>query len=114
MRASVHVGVQSSLVIEEHGLDAILPVAQSKLLGHAGRKFADFANELSFGFPLSSVQTHILRLNQPGARYFLRGSPPRRRPGLRKPATDRATLPYTGQRYKVRFHARRAPRACST
>jgi hypothetical protein len=50
MGAPVHVGVQRSLEIEEHAFDAILPVAQGKLLGHTGRKLADFANEFSFGF----------------------------------------------------------------
>jgi hypothetical protein len=52
MGAPVQVSVQRSLVIEEHAFDAIFPVAQGKLLGHTGRKFADFANELSFGLLL--------------------------------------------------------------
>jgi hypothetical protein len=60
MGTPVHVGVQTSVVIEEHAFDAILPVAQGKLLGHTGRKVADFANEFSFGFFLGSFQTHAL------------------------------------------------------
>jgi len=50
MGTPVHVGVQRPLVIEEHAFDAILPIAQGKLLGHTGRKLADFANQFSFGF----------------------------------------------------------------
>jgi hypothetical protein len=55
MGAPIHVGVQRSLVIEEHAFDAVPPVAQSKLLGHTGRKLADFANEFFFGFFLRSL-----------------------------------------------------------
>src|SRR5215475_5319979 len=108
--APVSIGVKRSLIVEEHSIDGRLAIAKDKLLSHTGRQFANVANQLSFGW----VQTHALELNQPGERYFLPGNLPGRPPGLHKPATDKETLPRTGQRYKAQFLVRRVPRGYNT
>jgi hypothetical protein len=61
MGASIQVGVQRPVVIEQYAFEAIFPVGQSKLFGHTGDKLASFADQFSPGFFLGSIQTHALQ-----------------------------------------------------
>jgi len=109
--AAIHVSIKVSPVVQEHRFKARLAIVQGELLAPAGRELRNFADELSVGLSLGLVRQH---LSPPRARDFLRGNRPARRPGQYKPADDRENPLYTDQRYKVRCHARRARRACST